>query len=29
MKQTDAEIRHAGRVVGVSGSQIKVQILYL
>ena len=27
MKQTDAEIRHAGRVVGVSGSQIKVQIL--
>ena len=27
MKQTDAEIRHAGRVVSVSGSQIKVQIL--
>ena len=27
MKQTDAEIIHAGRVVGVSGSQIKVQIL--
>lgn len=26
MKQTEAEIRHAGRVVSVSGSQIKVEI---